>query len=209
MPVLLTLWGPYWAVFTFPPCIHLFAARMPVIFVLRIKMAKGLISIWLTLSLTFRVYFFNQRFSSAWPQTLEVKLLKPKPLQKCSTHFLCLFLQSSTDAFIQMLILCTSAMPYCTGMSSSSWVQLYFDNMIVVKGCFAFARAMLSEVPDTDPGKDAGSSKNVNGGDSVRNPLFSQNESSCFSNFYLYLFTTDKSIWIINMQKLTWRRMFT
>lgn len=122
----------------FPPYINLFTTGMPVIFVLRIKMAKGLISIWLTLSLTFRVYFLNQMFSSAWSQTLKVfwNFLKLKPLQKCSTHFLCLSLQSSTDAFIQILILCTSAMPYCTGMSSSSWVQLYFDNMIGTLLCF-------------------------------------------------------------------------
>lgn len=136
MLVLLTLCDYHRTVFTFLLCIHRFATRMPLIFVLSIKMAKGLLSIWLTLSPTFRVYFFYPMFPSAWPQTFKVELLKLKPLQKVQHSFPVLFLQSSTDAFIQMLILCTFAMPYCPGMWSTSWVQLYFDNMIGTLLCF-------------------------------------------------------------------------
>lgn len=55
------------------------------------KNKNGLITIWLTLSLTFRVYFFHQMFSSARPQTFKVQLLKLKAWQKSATVISCAF----------------------------------------------------------------------------------------------------------------------
>lgn len=148
---MLTLWDHRWDVFTFPLCINLFGHHICT------KNKNGLITIWLTRSLTFRVYFFNQMFSSAWPQTLEVKLLKLKPLQKCNTHFLC----RSCNPAPTLLYKCLSSvlLPCHTAQECEALVEYSCILTTWLARCFAFARDMLSEVPATDPGKKAGSSK--------------------------------------------------
>lgn len=138
--VLLTLWTHYWAVFTFPPFVTFppFATRMPHICT-KNKNSEGPHS-HLAETLTYRQsLFIKSHVFLCLASDFRSQTFKALTIAKVHHSFpvpFFFFLQSSTDAFIQILILCTSAMPYCTGMWSTTWVQLYFDNMIGTLLCF-------------------------------------------------------------------------